>query len=179
MVDLSRSEYALLFGSQASNLQLRKTLLSMGGFYWQLMDMGGLKGLATLSTAKCQETLMDLCVHKPATWNKMQLYKIPRGRPPTPSEFTDYTVEFLLTRGPYALLGFSWAGCTNGHQFHPRAKEWDEDFGEPVRGAACSETKFGSGIFVRRWTKAMVHWDCNTGTGGINMTQRSVGEVAR
>ena len=28
--------------------------------------------------------------------------------------FTDYTAEFLLTRGPYALLGYTWAGCTNG-----------------------------------------------------------------
>ena len=26
----------------------------------------------------------------------------------TAQTFTDYTAEFLLTRGPYAILGYSW-----------------------------------------------------------------------
>ena len=32
------------------------------------------------------------------------------------ANMTDYTSEFLLTRGPYAMLGYSWCGCTTGDQ---------------------------------------------------------------
>ena len=79
----------------------------------------------------------------------------------------------------------------------PRAKEWDEDFGEPIGGAACAffcelaqavveglkpscpqpwklfvarrchETGEGSGVFEREWSKATVRWDCAKGHGEI------------
>ena len=81
--------------------------------------------------------------------------------------FTDYTAEFLLTRGPYAMLGYSWCGCTNGQQMRPRAAEWDVDYGEPLGGAACEETGEGSGVFEREWTAATVQWDCATMHGKI------------
>ena len=49
-----------------------------------------------------------------------------------------YTAEFMLTRGPYAMLGYSWYGCTGSAAAHgaaspdpPRATEWDVDFGAP------------------------------------------------
>ena len=43
----------------------------------------------------------------------MQLYNIPSGgKGLSPADFTDYTAEFLLTRGPYALLGYSWLTLT-------------------------------------------------------------------
>jgi hypothetical protein len=46
------------------------------------------------------------CVAKPSSWNKMVLYNIPGGGSGVSAEgFTDYTAEFLLTRGPYAILG--------------------------------------------------------------------------
>merc|ERR1712060_349502 len=80
---------------------------------------------------------------------KMQMYGIP-GTGVSTVNFTDYTAEFLLTRGPYAMLGYSWVGCTDGQQFRARAKEWDMDFGEPVDGAACAETGADSGIFERK-----------------------------
>lgn len=80
----------------------------------------------------------------------------------------------MLTRGPYAMLGYSWYGCT-GSAMHgggaspdpPRATEWDVDFGEPT--AACSETSSGSGVFSREWGKATVQWDCTKGEGEIKM----------
>jgi hypothetical protein len=85
----------------------------------------------------------------------------------TAAMFTDYTAEFLLTRGPYAMLGYSWCGCTNGQQMRPRAAEWDVDYGEPLGGAACKETGEGSGVFEREWTAATVQWDCATMHGKI------------
>ena len=47
------------------------------------------------------------------------------------------------------------------------AKEWLEDFGEPVGGAPCAETGRDSGVFEREWTKARVRWDCNSGRGSL------------
>ena len=68
-----------------------------------------------------------------------------------------------------ALLGLTGASCVdrNGQESRPRAKEWDQDFGEPVGGAACYETGDDSGIFERKWTKATVQWDCSVGHGRI------------
>merc|ERR1712080_227320 len=126
---------------------------------------GGMKTLSSMDEAKCKSTLRGLCVPTPKSWNRMQMYNVPSGgKGVTPAGFTDYTAEFLLTRGPYAILGYSWCGCTNGQQARPRAKEWDDDFGEPINdGAACSETGADTGVFERNWTKAMITWDCKAG----------------
>jgi hypothetical protein len=47
----------------------------------------------------------------------------------------------------------------------PRAKEWDEEYGEPL--GVCKETQAGSGIYEREWAKATVQWDCATAHGKI------------
>merc|ERR1712190_69601 len=152
---------------QESMAELQKKVVPMGGFWWQLMDGGALKSLAKMNASTCKATLRSVCVTKPSTWNKMQMYGIP-GTGVSTVNFTDYTAEFLLTRGPYALLGYSWVGCTDGQQFRARAKEWDMDFGEPIDGAACAETGADSGIFERKWSKATVQWDCAAGHGKIS-----------
>ena len=153
-----------------SMYELTKKVVPMGGFWWQLMDSRGVK-LATkdLSAASCKSTLKTLCVGAnasatPSAWNRMQLYNIPKGgNGVSPADFTDYTAEFLLTRGPYALLGYSWCGCTNGQQMRPRAAEWDTNFGKPL--GVCKEVSEGSGIFEREWSSATVQWDCNAKAG--------------
>jgi hypothetical protein len=157
---------------QESIAMLTQKVVPMGGFWWQLMDTGGNK-LAGLigkqNVARCKTVLSSLCVSNPPTWARMQMYNVGRGGAGiTPEGFTDYTAEFLLTRGPYAMLGYSWSGCTDGAQMRPRAKEWDEDFGEPVGGgAACKENVSGSGVYSREWATATVQWDCSTGRGSI------------
>lgn len=106
----------------------------------------------TTDPATCKTVLAQSCVPSPPQWNRFVGYAIPGGGfKMTPQGFTDYTAEFLLTRGPYALLGYTWFGCTNGNTENPRAPEWDEDFGEPVN--TCSETTPGSGVYTREWTK--------------------------
>ena len=47
----------------------------------------------------------------------------------------------------------------------PRAKEWDDDHGEPL--GVCKETSSGSGVYEREWSKATVQWDCASGHGKI------------
>ena len=40
-------------------------------------------------------------------------YNIPKGgKGLQEAELKQYTAEFLLTRGDYAMLGYSWYGCT-------------------------------------------------------------------
>jgi len=96
-------------------------------------------------------------------------YNIPHGGFGASAQcFTDYTAEFLLTRGPYALLGYSWFGCTDGNTQNPRAAEWDEDFGVPI-DEYCYQVGTSS-VFQRAWTGATVTWDCNQRHGAINRT---------
>jgi len=158
----------------------------MGGFWWQLM---GHHAMVTPNTGcdstsgrhpckppvfekQCNSLLRAQCTPKPLSWSKMTMYNIERNGDNfanvSAKTFTDYTAEFLLTRGPYAILGYSWCGCTTGEEQRPRAKEWDEDFGKPLGGGrACHETAKGSGIYEREWSKASVSWDCKKGHGKI------------
>ena len=80
---------------------------------WMMMDWGGSKlntGINnTTDPASCKAILAQSCVPTPSRWNRFQGYAIPGGGfKMTNQSFTDYTAEFLLTRGPYALLGYTW-----------------------------------------------------------------------
>lgn len=151
--------------------KLREKLIPLGGFYWQLMDSRGAELNQdinkTMDAATCKSFLQARCVANSSAWKKFQLYNIPHGGTGVTAQgFTDYTAEFLLTRGPYAILGYSWCGCTNGAQERPRAAEWDEDFGEPV-DEHCVASDAASGVYKREYSKATVTWDCNAGHGKI------------
>lgn len=83
------------------------------------------------------------------------------------SNATQLTAEFLLSRGPYAWLGYGWIGCTNGDEARPRPEQWDVDYGIP--SGPCSETGVNTSIFTRDFSKATVTWNCLTGEGDIKM----------
>ena len=159
---------------RASMDSLIAKVIPMGGFFWQLMDGGGAKLNTdlnqTVDAATCLAYLRDVCSPQPSNWKRFQLYNLPHGGfGASRQSFTDYTAEFLLTRGPYALVGYSWFGCTDGATVNPRAPEWDEEFGEPT--GPCAETVPGvSGVFSRNWTSAVVSWDCAATHGSIQRT---------
>jgi hypothetical protein len=104
-----------------SMYELVKKVLPAGGFWWQLMDGTGVQlnptghwdsgANVSVPSAKCKAALEKLCVGAnasatPEAWKRMQFYSVPNGGKNVTSQgFTDYTAEFLLTRGPYALLG--------------------------------------------------------------------------
>jgi hypothetical protein len=116
--------------------------------------------------ATCKSVLASSCVPDPPRWQRFEGYAIPGGGfHMTNQSFTDWTAEFLLTRGPYALLGYTWFGCTNGATVNPRAPDWDHEYGTPL--GVCAETATGSGVFTREWTGATVQFDCNTVHGSI------------
>ena len=74
--------------------------------------------------------------------------------------------SFLLVRGPHAFLGAGWAGCDCYPSFY---SGFEGDYGVPV--ASYAETAHGSGVFAREWTKAMVSFNCSSGTATIAMKQ--------
>lgn len=75
------------------------------------MDGGGMKVNGEgVTPAECKATLRGLCPTNksatPSAWNRLVMYNVPNGgNGATTQNFTDYTAEFLLTRGPYAMLG--------------------------------------------------------------------------
>ena len=115
---------------EASKLALIEKVIPLGGFWWQLLghnkpvtpntgcDPKKDKRCAPpVSSAQCSSMLRAECPakgsgQKPASWNKMQLFQIQKNGDNfdkvTTAMFADYTAEFLLTRGPYAMLGYSW-----------------------------------------------------------------------
>jgi hypothetical protein len=67
----------------------------------------------TTDPATCRAYLAAQCVPAPAAWNRFVGYAIPGGGfKMTTQGFTDYTAEFMLTRGPYAILGYVRVECT-------------------------------------------------------------------
>lgn len=86
---------------------------------------------------------------------------------------------FLLVRGPYAYAGWGVWGMTwpfqsdpNNHGALPPTADdvplpavFDIDYGTPQE--VCYETEINSGIFRRRWSRAIVELDCNTFNGKV------------
>ncbi len=69
---------------------------------------------------------------------------------------------FLLSRGAYSWLGYTWSGCQKGGEqppyiFPPALKL---DYGVPL--GLCHEDAARPGVFVRRWSRAVVELDCNS-----------------
>eukprot|EP01043_Picozoa_sp_COSAG02_P008111 COSAG02_NODE_253_length_26942_cov_80.561152_3_plen_174_part_00 len=124
IVDTGASPASMMAQTSAfreSMHQLVQKVRSLGGFWWQLMDGSGVKLNPTgswssganisVTPKECKAALEKLCVGAnasatPSAWNRMQMYTIPNGgKNVTTQGFLDYTAEFLLTRGPYAVLG--------------------------------------------------------------------------
>jgi hypothetical protein len=171
----------LVAAYQASMLALKKAVIPAGGFWWQLMDKAGrgsgdakLAMNTKITPAQCVQILSSYCVPEPPAWNNYMNNLIGRGGEGlTPANLTDYTAEFLLTRGPFAMLGYTWYGCTGSAAAGggaspdpPRAKEWDMDFGTPAK--PCAKAEDGN-TFSREYSNATVTWDCDSGHGSIHM----------
>ena len=77
---------------------------------------------------------------------------------------------FLLVRGPYAWIGHGWFGCATWDepvggpgQVYERPAALDDDYGAPTQ--LCRQSS--PGVFSRRFTRANVSYDCNTGATRI------------
>ena len=86
------------------------------------------------------------------------------------SPFLDIA-SFLLVRGAFAWIGYTWSQCWgwSGHkgEYFLRLDEFDYDVGEPLE--LCRETAQGSGVWERRWSKATVSVDCSSMNATIGL----------
>ena len=78
-------------------------------------------------------------------------------------DFANDLTNFLLVRGKYSWIGYSWVGCSHVYE---RPAALDTDYGVPT--GLCHETAPGSGVFERERSKANVSMDCGSWTGLIN-----------
>jgi len=69
---------------------------------------------------------------------------------------------FLLTRGPYAWIGYGWMGCGG---LPVRPPQVDVDYGVPT--SDCKQTQ--AGIFTREYSKATITMDCPNFKATIKM----------
>ena len=156
-------------------VRLQKAVVQHGGFYWQMITGRGplIRPAVTrhgarpnVTVAQCTATLRQhYCSAVPDAWRSAHIYTT---WPTDPNLGQQAVVEFLLTRGDYAWIGYEWTGCESATRRFPRPPEWDVDYGGMPAGP-CAEVGHNSGIFVREYPKATVQWDCNLGRGQVSM----------
>lgn len=149
---------------QANMAALRAKIVASGGFSWQQMENGPGIARGSLAPAVCTATLREYCTSQPRAWETMNHFDVALGDAISRGE--QYTAEFLLLRGPYSIIGYSWVGCSS--EARPFPAQWAADYGgEPT--AACAETGLDTGVFSREYPKATVRWSCHDGNGSITM----------
>ena len=148
----------------------QSAIVEAGGFNWQLFQTEAAPRNA--SADACREWFVGACDGGSAFQTRavrfaLRVDKRPRPEPwAAPDNATDLAV-FLLARGDYAWLGYSWMGCGCGWDDppdgdmdcagYPRPESFDVDYGEPL--GLCEQT--ADHVFTREWTKATVSYDCN------------------
>lgn len=150
------------------------TILKRGKFTWNQFWNGTPEKTAWIDcpdpmvgAKTCADDVRSLCNKTSLAQSVAMVYTFSPGCHGSTSNITDPDTDiaaFLLTRGPYAWLGHGWSGCSKVYEY---PKGLHLDYGEPK--GLCVETKVGSGIFTREWTKSNVHMDCNTFKGTVTM----------
>jgi len=175
---LSRTDLAEMMAAYNSNMaQVYEAVLTRGKFSWQQFYAGQLGNVASTTPTPlirnnitCALDLRRFCTPpgRDIVQSRFLMYAFsPGGGNPGALELLEFEQDlanFLLVRGPYAVLGHGWLGCSNIYTF-PDALNLD--YGEPTE--FCHETAPNSGVFVRQWTKAEVSMDCNTWTPTITI----------
>jgi len=174
---LSTSELNDLTNAFWSNMQeVFNAVLSKGKFAWQLLwtgqgnsikDIGDTCPGPLVHQPTCAADLRKLCQANSDAQTRFMMYAFYPGHcggdPSVLPQFEQDLANFLLVRGPYAALGHGWLGCSRKYVF-PDAL--NKDYGEPQE--LCKEVS--TGVFQRKWSKAVVEMNCNTWTGSVTMT---------
>eukprot|EP00759_Apiculatamorpha_spiralis_P046574 PhF_6_TR42883/c0_g1_i2/m.64969 len=173
---LTRQELVDINNAYWSNMkEVYAAVLARKKFSWQQLYTGqSEKDIATtcpgplVMNTTCAADLRHLCKPGGSPQTRFMMYAFSPGRcnmdPSTLPYFAQDLANFLLVRGPYAVLGHGWLGCSKHYLF---PEELNLDYGTPI--GLCQETAPNSGVFVRNWTKAAVKMDCNTWTPTITM----------
>ena len=166
---LGAAEVSALVAGYNDNMAAAKArILSLGGMSWQMFDVGHATNAGpTFGREDCAAYLRGPGPAK--LQNQSLLFGFTRNATAgaLPAFDTDLA-SFLLVRGPYAWLGYSWVGCNDGDSApvaYERPPGLDTDYGAPL--GLVTETAPGSGVFTREWSKATVKLDCNSWSASI------------
>lgn len=168
---------ALNAGWRETTAAAMRAVVAGGGWVWQMFSSGnalprGAKGPG------CTASLSAACLESSTQQTRMCFHGLTLNDTHAPGSLVDPdgdVARFLLTRGPHAYLGTGWVGCEpddgadgGGHnQTYARPAAFDRDYGEPV--GLCAADPDRPGRFVRRWSRAIVSHDCNTGESAVRM----------
>lgn len=163
---LSQQEVTDIWQAWKKNMAaVQASILSAKAWIWGLFT----GNLATVNQKQCVTTFRTACKNTSAQQTSPYLYGWSRVANSSVANRTQTNdvASFLLMRGPYAWLGYGWRGNCNA-PFDWPDHLLNRDYGEPL--GICSETVVGqSGVFIREWSKATIHFDCNKWVGSINM----------
>jgi len=148
---------AIILATQEIWNRMATSLLGAHKYNWQMFgNEDGVKGSVTKQN--CVSYMTGLC--------KPEIQKIPMMMGITYDQATKSTPDiqqniaaFLITRGPYAYIGYGWMGSF----VPPWSNLFDLNVGEPV--GLCEQTE--KNVFSRRWTKGSATLDCNTWTAKL------------
>lgn len=127
---LTAADQAMIAASYTKNMAaVYDEVLARGMFSWQQMWNGqsspdDKNGCCTSPLVRkgptCATALRSLCTaNSPAQTRYYKYAFTPGGCSGNPGNLTDPVqdiVNFQLTRGPYALLGHGWLGCSREYQ---------------------------------------------------------------
>ncbi len=136
-------------GYHLTMLAAQRAVIAAGGFSWAWAEerQGGAgKG------AVCRAFFADAAFY----------YGAPLIVGIQSADAVDELATFLLVRGPYAWLGYTWRGCVPPPPLPPALAR---DVGVPLGNA----TEAQSGVWVREWSGATASFDCATGHGSVVM----------
>ena len=159
---------ALQVATQQTWQRAVEKLVSQGGYNWQMFGQGdGPRGTGMLA-ANCTQHMRTLC--EPRMQQRPML--MPAGGGPNFEQFNQTLAAFLITRPPFAYIGYGWKGCGAASKKVGRdywEPLFDLDVGEPRGG--CEEGP--SGVFHRAWSLGNASLDCNTFSAHLNFSLKT------
>ena len=158
---------------------IKAKMLTSGGFNWQMFVVnGGTAAAAPFAKEQCTSYMRSTACKPGSPLQTKSLFYGSTdyqkyGQKGVLPYFEQDLAAFMLIRGPYAWLGYSWMGCNNDPNDKSTATikyhfpdALGKDYGEPL--GLCAETAAGSEVFHRAYSKANVTLDCKNWVGSVN-----------
>jgi hypothetical protein len=149
---------------------VKQAILDAGGFTWQMMvnnghGSGSALWYRVMKGSGCAAQLRAACQPDSLEQVGALNYDLASGHNTSTMsliDFDEHLASFLLIRGPFAWVGYSWISCSVPYA---RPPQLDTDWGVPL--GLCKETGEGTGVFTRSWSKADVKLDCGAWEGSV------------
>jgi hypothetical protein len=165
--------------TQSDVLQLKYEWNSFLSTIYSAMDAAGAFAFASFTIVgtpgpdSIASNLATLCAagNSSSLWSVALFHQLtipsnccppPPVRNTTLLQFSEDLAYFMLVRGPWAWIGYSWDFCAAHHTMPP---ELFLDYGDPVN--TCEQTT--PGVFVRVFEHAVAAFDTNTYKGAVTM----------